>query len=208
VSLFSDLGIDKKTVGYAILDEIQLVVISCSLISILSLPFMLGLGDKNISQMEELIAGSGIGIVAYCLVVAYIFKKRLNNNNLFSNIFLPGYVLSQKISLTLIALLTFFVFGAATLISSLSIFSFEPNLYIQLSAFYVFALLVGYLSFITPVGLGVREAVVTLGLSNLIALSNAGFLSIFTRVILILSEVIFIIIISIGKFFYKDATKN
>lgn len=208
VSLFSDLGIDKKIVGYAILDEVQLIIISCGLISILSIPFMLGIGNKNLNQMEELIAGSVVGILIYFVVVAYIFKKRLNSKNLFSNIFLPGYILSQKISLTLVSLLAFFAFGTATLIASLSIFNLSPDLFLMLSAFYVFALLVGYLSFITPVGLGVREAVVTLGFSSLISLSNAGFLSIFTRVILVFSEVIFLIIILIYKFLNKNAAKN
>jgi len=108
---------------------------------------------------------------------------------------LPNYTLSQKIVLTLISVFTFFVFGFATFIACLSITSFSLSLSLALSSFFVFALLVGYLSFITPMGLGVREGVVTIGLAPLVSVSTAGFLSIFSRIVLIISEITFLLII-------------
>lgn len=200
VSLFSDAGVDKKIAGLALLDEIQLIIISCALISVLSLPLMLGYGVnfQLLNQMQVIIAASAVGIIAYSLIVAFMFKLR-GNNNFLNNLFLPGYSLKEKIILTLISIITFFIFGFATLIASMAIYQFDVKLYTQLSAFFTFALLAGYLSFITPMGIGVREGIVTIGLTKFVPLSTAGFISIFSRIVLIISELIFLLILLILK---------
>lgn len=192
VSLFADTGIDKKIVGLALLDEIQLIVVSSTIISIFALPLILSATE---GQMKELLLGSLVGIIIYCIVIGYIYKKRTKHGTFLTNIYLPNYTLSQKIVLTLISVFTFFVFGFATFIACLSITSFSLSLGLALSSFFVFALLVGYLSFITPMGLGVREGVVTIGLAPLVSVSTAGFLSIFSRIVLIISEITFLLII-------------
>jgi uncharacterized membrane protein YbhN (UPF0104 family) len=193
VSLFENAGVEKKVVGMALLDEIQLIIISCTLISIFCLPLILGAGEpvQLLREMQIIILGSVAAIIIYSVTVALIFKKR-GNKNVFANLFLPGYPLRQKVVLTFISTVAFLIFGLATLIACLSMFSFAPQLFFELSAFFTFALLAGYLSFITPMGLGVREGIITLGLSKLTSIANSGFLSIFSRIILIISEVIFI----------------
>jgi uncharacterized membrane protein YbhN (UPF0104 family) len=196
VSLFENEGIDKKLLGLALLDEIQLIIISCTLVSIFCLPLILNSGESTtlLRQMQIIIFGSTVAIIAYSLVVAFIYKTR-GNKNFINNLFLPGYTWKQKIILTVISTAAFFLFGIATLAACLSVFSFEPKLYLELSAFFTFALLAGYLSFITPMGLGVREGIITLGLSRLTSIANSGFLSIFSRIILIISELSFISIV-------------
>jgi hypothetical protein len=195
VSLFSNAGVEKKVVGLAILDEIQLIIISCTLISIFCLPLILDSNEslKLLRQMQVIILGSFVAIIIYSVAVAFIFKIR-GYKNFIANLFLPGYSLKQKVILTLISIVTFFIFGFATLVASLSIFNFDTKLYFELSAFFTLALLTGYLSFITPMGLGVREGIITLGLSKLTSIANAGFLSIFSRIILIISEMLFVLI--------------
>ncbi len=196
VSLFENAGVGKKLVGLALLDEIQLIIIACGLISLFCLPLILSSGEsaKLLREMQIIILGSAAAIAVYSVVVAYLFKKR-GIGNFKDNLFLPGYSLKQKISLTVISIVDFYIFGAATLVACLSVFSFEPRLYFELSAFFTFALLAGYLSFITPMGLGVREGIITLGLSRLVSIADAGFLSIFSRIILIISELTFILIV-------------
>lgn len=196
VSLFEDVGVDKKLVGLALLDEIQLIIISCALISLFCLPLVLRNGESTqlLRQMQIIILGSAAAIVIYSVVVAFLFQKR-GLGNFRTNLFLPGYSLKQKATLTTISTVAFFIFGAATLVACLSVFNFEPRLYFELSAFFTFALLAGYLSFITPMGLGVREGIITLGLSRLTSVATSGFLSIFSRIILIISELTFIFIV-------------
>jgi uncharacterized membrane protein YbhN (UPF0104 family) len=204
VSLFENVGVEKKLVGLALLDEIQLIIISCTLISIFCLPLMLGNGESTqlLREMQIILLGSLVAILLYSIVVAFLFQKR-RLGNFRTNLFLPGYSLKQKFTLTAISTVTFFIFGFATLVACLSVFSFEPKLYFELSAFFTFALLAGYLSFVTPMGLGVREGIITLGLSKLTPISTSGFLSIFSRIILIISELTFILIV----FTFEISTK-
>jgi uncharacterized membrane protein YbhN (UPF0104 family) len=196
VSLFGNEGVDKKLVGVALLDEIQLIIISCTLISIFCLPLLLNGGESTqlLRQMQVILLGSAVAIIGYSLIVAFIYKTK-GNRNFMDNLFLPGYSWKQKMILTIISTVAFFLFGVATLVACLSVFSFEPKLYFELSAFFTFALLAGYLSFITPMGLGVREGIITLGLSNITSIAISGFLSIFSRIILIISELTFVIIV-------------
>ena len=196
VSLFENAGVEKKIIGIALLDEIQLIIISCSIISIFCLPLLLSSVESTqlLRQMQIIILGSTAAIIAYSVVVAFLFQKR-GLRNFRANLFLPGYSLKQKIILTLLSTVAFLFFGFATLVACLSVFSFEPKLYFELAAFFTFALLAGYLSFITPMGLGVREGIITLGLSRLTSVANSGFLSIFSRIILIISELTFILIV-------------
>ena len=208
VSLFENVGVEKKLVGLALLDEIQLIIISCSLISIFCLTLILGNNEPTqlLRQMQVIILGSAAAIIIYSVVVAFLFQKR-GLGNFRANLFLPGYFLKQKIILTFISTVAFFLFGVATLVACLAVFSFEPKLYFELSCFFTFALLAGYLSFITPMGLGVREGIITLGLSRLMTVANGGFLSIFSRVILIMSEVIFITIVFLFEILTKLKNK-
>jgi uncharacterized membrane protein YbhN (UPF0104 family) len=196
VSLFENAGVEKKIVGLALLDEIQLIIISCALISLFCLPLILRSGEsvQLLKQMQIIILGSVAAIIVYSITVALLFKKR-GLGNLKHNLFLPGYPPKQKITLTVISTVAFFIFGVASLLACLSVFNFEPSLYFELSCFFTFALLTGYLSFFKPMGLGVREGIITLGLSRLTSIANSGFLSIFSRVVLIISEGTFIIIV-------------
>jgi len=208
VSLFENVGVEKKLVGLALLDEIQLIIISCALISIFCLPLILGNGESAqlLREMQVIILGSVAVIIVYSIIVAFLFQKR-GSGNFRTNLFLPGYSLKQKLTLTIISTVAFLVFGFATLLACLSVFSFEPKLYFGLSAFFTFALLAGYLSFVTPMGLGVREGIITLGLSKLTSISTSGFLSIFSRIILIISELTFILIVFAFEFSAKLKNK-
>jgi uncharacterized membrane protein YbhN (UPF0104 family) len=208
VSLFENEGVEKKLVGLALLDEIQLIIISCTLISIFSLPLILSNGESAqlLKQMQVIILGAAAAIIAYSVVVAFLFKKR-GLGSIKTNLFLPGYLLKQKIVLTVISTIAFLIFGVATLVACLSVFGFEPRLFFELSAFFTFALLAGYLSFITPMGLGVREGIITLGLSNITSVAISGFLSIFSRIILIISESCFILIVFSFEFLRRIKNK-
>lgn len=208
VSLFSDMGVDKKNAGLALLDEIQLLVMSSAIVSLFSLPLMLDLNENGtlLNQLRLIILASAVGIIVYSLIVAFIFKLR-GNKNFLNNLFLPGYSLQEKLILLIISIITFFVFGVATLVACLAVFQFDFRLYFELSAFFTFAFLAGYLSFITPMGLGVREGVITLGLTGFTTLATAGFLSIFSRIILIISEVTFLLTVLFLEFINMSKQK-
>lgn len=94
----------------------------------------------------------------------------------------------------LISLTAYFFFGFGYFLTAASIINFDIRDIWKWIGFFNLVYLLGYLSLITPTGLGVREALITLGLSKITTLSLSGFVSIFTRVVLILAEIIFLTI--------------
>ena len=123
----------------------------------------------------------------------------LHSSRLYANFLLPGFSLSSKARIILISVITYFIFGIGNFFVFLSIYHIGFDQFLSLSSFFTFSLLAGYLSFITPMGLGVREGVVTLGLSKIMTLSNAATISIFTRIVLIFSELAFLLIVFVWR---------
>ena len=99
----------------------------------------------------------------------------------------------------MISAVTYFIFGVGNFFVLLSVYNIGFNEFLNLSSFFTFSLLAGYLSFITPMGLGVREGVVTLGLSKIMTLTDAATISIFTRIVLIFSELLFLALVLLWK---------
>jgi hypothetical protein len=125
--------------------------------------------------------------------VGFIYKKRFDKSaSIPASIYLPGFKSNLKIKSVLLATLAYFIFGVGNYLVMISLFDVGFGQVFALSAFFTFALLVGYLTFITPMGLGIRELVVTLGLSSIMTSADAGAVSIFTRIILIISELSFL----------------
>ena len=209
---FSQLGVDKKTLGISLLADIQLVIIGCSFVSLLSIPWILNSPSELKLKLISLLPLSIIAITIFFMITAIIYVKKylninsksiLHSNKLWSNFLLPGFGYDSKIKLSLISALTYFIFGVGNFFAFASVFPSNLNQILELSSFFVFSLLLGYLSFITPMGLGVREGVITLGLSKIVSLADAGFFSVFSRIILIISELSFLLLVFIWKKSYK-----
>lgn len=199
-SQFRQLGVDKKTVGISILADIQLVIIGCGIVSLLSIPWLLDSPSELRIKLLSLLPISLIAIVIFFIVTGFIYSKSivLHSARPISNFLLPGFEFNSKIKLSALSVFTYAIFGFANYFTFISIYQTNENPLI-ISSFFVFSLLIGYLSFITPMGLGVRELVVTLGLSQIMSTQDAGAVSIFSRIILIASELIFLFLIFIWE---------
>ncbi len=209
-SQFSELGVDKKTIGISILADIQLVIIGCGIVSLLSIPWLLNSPIELRTKLVSLLPISIIAIAIFFVATALLYSKKYKTSALrraevisISNLILPGFEVNSKAKLSGVSILTYFIFGAANYFVFISIFPFGLSLFLILSSFFVFSLLIGYLSFITPMGLGVRELVVTLGLSQVISIQDSGTVSIFSRIILIVSELIFLFLIFVWEKSYR-----
>lgn len=195
---FREAGVDKKTVGIAILADIQQVIIGCGVVSILTIPWILASPPELKLKLQALIPLSVVVSVIFFAAVSYVYRKKYQEKgNFLNSLIMPGFNLEDKLKLFAISILTYAIFGIASFFVLLSFFNVGMQNIISLSSFFTFSLLVGYLSFLTPTGLGVREAIVTLGLLNILSIGNAGIASISTRIILILSELLFLFIIFI-----------
>lgn len=108
----------------------------------------------------------------------------LPNNNPFENF-----------KLLLLGILSFFAFGIGTYFSLISIFYTDINNMLILSSLFILAFFIGYISLITPMGLGIRESITTFGLLSFIGFSSAALFSLFSRIIFIIAEFLSLLVI-------------
>ncbi|HSD98540.1 MAG TPA: DUF2079 domain-containing protein [Patescibacteria group bacterium] len=194
-SAYEKLGAEKKAILASILHEAEFLGVACLTITIFSLNFLY----YGILGQHNVLIPSLIGIVIGIVALIFVFHKPLLKKN--SGIFrlLPNFPPKQMLSLFGIMISAFLLFGLATYFAIDAIVPlFIPHI-LPLSAFFVFAFLAGYLSFLAPMGLGVREGIVTIGLTKYVSLSESALGALFSRVIQILSELLFLLLCVVWK---------
>lgn len=179
--LFSEENISKSDVAKALIDEAILVILSSFTLSYFYIS----------SKFNNPLIDFFLILSNLIVWIVYVLNSKVKVR------FLPKSTTENNFQFYVAAVSAFFCFGLATYFSAVSIFYLDPKNILTLISLFVFALLIGYVSIVTPMGLGVREGVTTLGLSNLTSISNAGVISIFTRIIFIFSELLFLGIITL-----------
>ena len=191
---FSKKGVDNKTIISLIFQEIGLFIMASLLLSLFSiqfiLPYIFSIYTYSIFVIPL--------ITFSTLFTALIFtfnKDSFNKSKLkFLKNFLPNFSPYTNFVFLFITVVSLFFFGLGTFLTIASVVYLPTSFILPLIGFFVLSLLIGYLSFITPMGLGVREAAISVGLSQMLTLQLAGFAAIFARIVLILSEIIFILL--------------
>jgi len=196
---FSKRGIDNKTIISLIFAEIGLFVIASLLLSLFSIQFILPY-VFSIHTYSIFV----IPLITLCTVLTallFIFNKdSFSKSRLkFLKNFIPNFSPYANFVLLSISVFSLFFFGLGTFLTIASVVYLPVNLFLPLIGFFVLSLLLGYLSFITPMGLGVREGAISIGLLSTLGLQLAGFAAIFARIVLILSEIIFILFATFWK---------
>ncbi|MBI2031079.1 MAG: DUF2079 domain-containing protein [Candidatus Levybacteria bacterium] len=192
---FSEKGVDKKTVTKLLLIEAEFFVIGCLIVSLLSFTFIF---ENNLNLV--LLASISIILISSF----FIFNKIVINKpvspflSVFKNL-LPDYQPAINLKVLFISIMSLILFGFGTFFAISSITYLDTLIIFPLTGFFVLSLFAGYISFITPMGLGVREGILILGLSKIMSLQAAGFAAVYSRIILILSEMIFLITALIWK---------
>lgn len=184
--LFENVGISKRVTAKGLAYEIGLVILSTATLSIFSIPLIgnyLGINALILSSVFIPILSSAIIIFVFANKISLLVK------------FFPKISVRQNLEFLILYIIAFSFFGAGTFFAASSVISLNNLQFIELVGFFSFALLAGYLSFITPSGFGVREGIITFGLAKTLSLTSAGIIAIFTRIILILSEVIFALLV-------------
>ncbi len=95
------------------------------------------------------------------------------------------------------------LFGLGNYLIASSIEYFNPDRIVALSSLFAFSWLAGYVIIIAPLGLGVREAVLTYGLSFLSPAGIAATIAIISRVTLVIIELIFLAGVTLFHKFIK-----
>ncbi len=194
---FSDKGVSKRDTGTLLIIELEIFVMGALFVSLLSLPFLLkyflpgfAFAQLLIIVIVALIFGAGL---------IYIFNQRITKKLPHKalkivNFVLPKHPPASIAFLIFISTISLIFYGLGYYFTISSVIFLHPQLLPQLIGFFTLSFLIGFLTFLTPAGLGVREGVVTIGLAKILSSSPAAFVSLFGRIILILAELIFIAI--------------
>lgn len=193
-SLFEDVGVPKKVSAHFLIIEMELVIIATFVLSLLSVPLIINFLKLVSFGNVPLLIFSALAISS---VLIFVFGTKFIQGKFQKSV--PDFSLTTNLLLILIYISAFFFFGLGTYLSVASIFILNLNQAVTLIGFFSFSLLVGYVSIITPSGIGVREGVITFGLSSLVTTGVAGFVAIFSRLVLVTTELIFLAFIFIWK---------
>lgn len=194
--LFSRKEVAKKDIASSLLVEAQFILLGVSGISTLGAHFLIDQFLPTLPYKDMFIFLLYGGV--FMLGVLYVFQSEIllllgKRPKGYLRHVLPGFDSGVQLRLLVVSLAAFFFFGLGYYFAITSIFFLTPELLFSFVGVFVFSLLIGYASLLTPTGLGVREGVITLALGEVIGVSTAGFAAIFARIVLITAEVIFIL---------------
>lgn len=195
--LFSEKQVKKKDIATCLILEAEIFVISAAIVSLFSLPFLTQSALVSIPFWIQslLIWSIEIGTLVY--IFHKVITRHLHHPHLtkIAGFIFPSYSAGESILLLIISSVALLFFGLGSYLTVVSFIFIDPNLVFALSSFFVLSLLLGYLSLLTPAGFGVREGIVIAGLGKLMPLSAAAFASLFSRIILIVAELVFILLV-------------
>src|SRR3989344_2408284 len=177
---FSQKGVKGNIITHLLLIEAEFFVIGCMIVSLFSFPLLF---QNNLDFLSLTLI-----LTVIFVSILFIFNRSLIKNlNLpfLSAVlnFLPDYQVGTNLKLLSISIISLVLFGLGTYFAIISITYLNAVLLLSFIGFFVLSLLLGYLSFITPMGLGVREGVVIWGLSKAMNIQMAGFSAIYSRAI-------------------------
>lgn len=184
---FKPYGLTSKEIPHLLIQESIIFAASAAFLSIPAFLFFKKNVPENIENtiLPLLILGLLIGGI-----YMYFRMRKLGKNQLFS---------FANIQIVISAFLTaclgwiFFGYGNFFIANSLIPLDYYRALY--LISFFIFAWLVGFLSFLTPMGLGVREGTIVFFLTRLFSVGVASAIALWLRLATIISELIFLLIV-------------
>ena len=194
---FFEKGVSKKAIAQGLLIEIFVFLTATFLVSVFSLSYIF----HNVfpEVFTNIIILPGFFVAAFSVLLLFLFSreftKRLPHKKTRSFFaFFSPFSFWQNSVLLIITLCYLFFFGMGTYFAIAAIAFLSPVFLLELVAFFVFSLLGGYITIITPMGIGVREAIIAKGLTPLIGLKIAGVGALFARGVLIIAELCFLVL--------------
>lgn len=192
---FETKNVKKRDIAKAILIESELVILTALLLSLLALKFfwtkMLTFDISYEIIYRLLLIGVSILIIGYLL--SPIIIKKINHKYIAKlQHILPPFACDKTLFLFLIMLVSYLFLGAGYYFTLSAVIPLPPSEFFVLIGIFISSLLIGYLSLVTPTGLGVREGAMAISLSHFVLLPLAGFTALFGRIILVFSELIFV----------------
>lgn len=188
---FEKEKVEKKDVARGLIIEAEVFVMGCVVVSLLALPILVP------SFLHPyLIWFNLLGlllVLGYCNAqkVVVLFPKKIQKVIAF---LLPTFSFYDMLSLVITSSVALFFFGLGNYFVITAITYLDLQSIFSLIGVFVLAFLAGYLSIITPAGLGVREGIMILTLTKLIPSGLAALAAVFSRILLIISELLFMLL--------------
>jgi uncharacterized membrane protein/uncharacterized membrane protein YbhN (UPF0104 family) len=194
---FSQKGVKKQDIGTLIVIEAELFIFGCLIIALLALSFLTKYSLVAIPSYINICIIYIVALLSIIFIYNKIFIHKIFPNKLtsFLSIILPKFPSSEIFLLIVISSISALFFGLGYFFIISSFVILHPQLLFALTGYFVLAFLIGYLSLLTPAGFGVREGLLIAALSKIIPSAQAAFASLFSRIILILSELFFVLIV-------------
>ena len=193
VHLFSRKAIPQKTVISTMITEAIFFILGCSIVSLFCLYYILFVYIQSqilVTVMISIVTGILI-LITFLFIYSQKNRKILQKTKIsFLNHALPDLSSKKIFHLLLLSFFANFFFGLGTYLTITSLVFLTPELLFVYIGFFVLSLLLGYLTVITPMGLGVRESIISYGLATQISLSFASTAALLARVVLIISELV------------------
>ncbi|MDE2589361.1 MAG: DUF2079 domain-containing protein, partial [Patescibacteria group bacterium] len=190
--------------GWAI--EAEYILFGAGVVSLFSIGFLL----SNLAHLSQARAWTVLVQTIFFLLLISVLSIRFISRNFPQKSkkvlqhTLPYFSFWENTHLLSISIAAFAMLGLGTFASIAAIAPIPLKDIITYSSFFTLAMIAGYAAFITPMGLGVREGIVTAGLLSLFSVSFAGFLAFFARLVLILGEVVFLGIVALWQHLRKQ----
>lgn len=187
----------SRTVSTIFIEAIVLVASA----SIIALPALVFLENKLLwflpftNSMVPILTTACIGFfVLFCFSYRWTFHK----------LSLIGAFI-RKYSLSFFtALLGWILFGLGNYLIAVSLTFLTPIHFVLFVSLFVFSWLIGYLFFVSPMGLGVREGMIVFSLTLFAPLSVVALIAILSRIGILLAEILSLIVFSSYKKFCKS----
>ncbi len=186
---FEHKELSKKEI-FVLLAHESLVVAGAAYI--FSLFYILYLNTNSSLNSLAILFGLVI-LITYVFAGKFIFKfKQHEKIHKFLSLLFPQDSFLNNFKILGYGILTFFIFGLASYFSAISITYIDIRQILIVSSLFTFSYFLGYISLITPMGLGVREGTVAFGLLGFTTQAIAAVASIYTRIISIFAELLII----------------
>jgi uncharacterized membrane protein/uncharacterized membrane protein YbhN (UPF0104 family) len=194
--LFKQQGMKQKDIAKGVIIEAEVFILGCLIISLLAIPIILPhLFQIGILILVFLVFFVSIGYCSFSRLSHYLPKhiRRV------INFLIPHFSFQEHLSLLCMSSVALFFFGLGNYFVISSVIPLNLQLIFQLIGVFVFAFVAGYLSVITPAGFGVREGILIILLTNSITAILASFAALFSRLLLIIAELLYILLGFIWK---------
>jgi uncharacterized membrane protein YbhN (UPF0104 family) len=198
---FGEKGVSKKDIVTSLILEAQLIVLGAFVIS---LPSVISFVIPHISFLPPQLLMLIIILLSFSFLSAFFYQNVFYKYLKFK--FIPmifSPLSAQKhMSLLFLSSISYLFFGLGFYFSVISFIHIPNHYYLITVSGLVLAYLLGYLSIITPSGLGVRELIASLVLSAIANTSVVSFAVLFSRIFQTIIELIFV---GISYLLYKKS---